>query len=276
VSFIRPRRSPRNLLITDSGINEAYIYAYPSLKRLYTLTGFSEPQGACSDGAGHFWITNTGDSNIVEYSSDGVNLGTLSDPHNYPVGCAYDPRTGNLAVTNVPSTSDSAGSVAIYAKAQGAPSLYGDPSMQRMYFASYAGSTGTLVVDGENSSYSLALVSFANGTFTNITPKEGQSRFPGGVGWSTRLGITYVGNQGSGDVIYVALSGHVRGQTILCATGCSILSFAIFGGTMAATSAGGAAVYLFDYPGGGRPLPKRIINGFSEPIGVAMSDAVTE
>jgi hypothetical protein len=152
------------VLVTDSGTNEASTYAYPSGKFLQTLPGsFSEPQGVCSDGAGHFWIANTGDSNIIEYSADGSMVGTLNDPNNYPVGCAYDPKTGDLAVTNIVTTGDGPGSIGIYAKAKGLPKVYSVADLQRVYFAAYAGSTGTLVVAGETQSYSAGLATFKDG-----------------------------------------------------------------------------------------------------------------
>jgi hypothetical protein len=68
------------LLVSGSSQNDAFILAYPSGKVLHTLTGFSEPQGMCSDGAGHFWIANTVDSNVLEYSTGGTLRSTLVDP----------------------------------------------------------------------------------------------------------------------------------------------------------------------------------------------------
>jgi hypothetical protein len=191
----RNASSDKVLLVTDVGTNEAYIVSYPSGKLLHTLTGFDEPQGTCSDGKGNFWVTSAIDESTIEYSSDGTQLGTLYDDNNFPTGCAYDPKTGNLAVTNIIATNDNPGGVAIYTKGQGKPTLYVDPAMPRIYFAAYVGSAGTLVVDGENTSYSFALASLAKGTFANITVKGATIQYPGGVGWSTRLHAINVGDR---------------------------------------------------------------------------------
>ncbi|HEY3676603.1 MAG TPA: hypothetical protein VGK84_11485, partial [Candidatus Tumulicola sp.] len=61
--------------------------------------------------------------------------------YEYPVGCAYDPKTGDLAVANIITTVDGAGNVAIYSKAKGSPKIYTDGSLQRMYFGAYDGAT---------------------------------------------------------------------------------------------------------------------------------------
>jgi hypothetical protein len=132
------------------------------------------------------------------------------------------------------------------------------------------------VVDGENLSYEFAVASFANGRFTNITPKEDQSWFPGGVAWSNKLNITNVADRGGGDVIHISVSGRLRGETLLPCPSCSIVSIAIFWNTLAATAAGSGVVCLFEYPGRGRPPPRCIITGLSEPFGIAMSYAITE
>jgi hypothetical protein len=99
-SWMAPDATRKNLLyISDVGTNDVYVYESLSLKLAGTLTGFSEPQGECSDAAGNVWITNTNMSQIIEYAHGGTTpIATLSDPYEFPVGCAVDPRSGNLAV----------------------------------------------------------------------------------------------------------------------------------------------------------------------------------
>jgi hypothetical protein len=270
-----PAKSSRKIvmLVSESGTNDVLMLAYPSGKLLKTLTGsFSEPQGICGDGLGHFWITNTGDSNVLEYSIDGTMLSTLLDPDNYPVGCAYDPKTGDLAVTNIVTTSDGPGNVAIYTKAKGSPKIYTGGSLQRVYFGAYDGNTGTLVVDGENSSYSVAIASFADGKFRSITLKGATIEFPGGLAWAAKDHSINVGDQDGGKIYQITLTGKVTGTTTLNSS--DVVSYAIFGGKLLAPGTQGIGVYA--YPAGGNP--KRIIdpNTFSEPIGIAVSSAVTE
>ena len=90
------------LYVSDAGTFEVYAYAFPSLALTGTLTGFNRPQGECSDRAGNVWITNTNSLNLLEYAHGGTNaIADLADPTGYPVGCAVNPATGDLAVTNL-------------------------------------------------------------------------------------------------------------------------------------------------------------------------------
>jgi hypothetical protein len=261
------------LLVSDSGQNDLLMLAYPSGKVLHTLTGFSEPEGMCSDGAGHFWIANTGDSNVLEYSTGGTLLNTLVDPNNYPVGCAYDPKTSDLAVMNIITTADGPGNVAVYTKATGSPKIYAGGPLQRIYSGAYDGSTGTLVVDGENSSSATAIASLTGGKFASITLKGTTIEFPGGLAWAAKNDSMNVEDQHNGTIYQFKVNGKVTGTTTLNSVG-DIVSYAIFGGTLLAPATQGIGVYA--YPAGGNP--KRVIgpNSFSEPVGIAVSSAVTE
>ena len=86
------------------------------------ITGLSGPDGICSDKKGDIWVANNLAADVVEYKHGGTSpKATLSDPNVYPVGCSVDPMTGNLAVTNIFTTSGGQGSVAVYAGAAGRP-----------------------------------------------------------------------------------------------------------------------------------------------------------
>jgi hypothetical protein len=260
------------MLVTDAGSGEAFIVSFETGKVLATLTGLSEPEGACSDGAGHFWVTSTGAASIVEFSTDGTKLGTLTDPSGLPVGCAYDPKTGDLAVTNILSQSYGMGSLEIYSGAKGTPETYSDPSLYEMFYVAYAGSTGTLVLDGLSSSEQVAVASFEGGTFKPISLKHMPIEFPGIVAWSTKLQKMNVGDQDS-DVIYrFGLDGKVTGKFI----GASGSSIAIFGGTLVDDTSD--AIDVYTYPAGSKKPPNRVTSqsGFSQPIGLAVSRAITE
>jgi sugar lactone lactonase YvrE len=263
------KAASKTVLLVGGSENNLYIVAYPSGKPLHTLTGFDEPQGTCSDGNGHFWIANTGNADVIEYSSDGANLGTVSDANNYPVGCAYDPKTGDLAVANIITTSDGPGNVAIYSKAKGSPKIYTAASLQKIYFAAFAGSSGTLVVDGENSSSDVAIASFNGGKFHEITLKGETIEFPGALAWSTKLRSMNIGDQDSSAIYHFDLDGKVTGTTTTEAPG----MYVVFGGTLLSAATDGLEVY--DYPAGGSP--KRLIPLQSFGGGApAVSSAVTE
>jgi hypothetical protein len=259
------------MVVTDSGTNQAEMFAYPSGRLLRTLADFSEPQGACSDGAGHFWITNTGDSNVLEYSTTGTLLRTLGDPNNYPVGCAYDPKTGNLAITNIITTSDGPGSVAMYAKATGTPKLYATSLLERVYFASFAGSTGTLAILGENASYQPALAALTSGKFTLIVLKGVSLEYPSVLAWSAKTHSMNLGDQDSPTVYRFELNGKVTGTTKIDCAGCDIIAYAIFGGTPLTTGSlstvNGRGLESFKHPAGGPPKKSIPEKAIFEPIG---------
>jgi hypothetical protein len=117
----------RELWVSDFGTYDVYIYALPHMALKGTLTGFNGPQGMCSDNLGHVWITNTYSFQVLEYAHNGSLVNTLSDPNGWPVSCAWDRKTGNLAVTNIVdfsgghSGSQVQGTVEIYPGATGTP-----------------------------------------------------------------------------------------------------------------------------------------------------------
>jgi hypothetical protein len=263
------------LLATDYRTGDAYLFSYPSGKLLQTISGLETPEGACSDGAGHFWVT-AGILGVHEYSDTGEQLGTLED-HGSPVGCAFDPKTGNLAVINIIDSAVGPGFVAIFPKAQGTPQIYADGNIPRPYFAAYAGNTGTLVLDGEASTThsSFAFASFKNGSFHQITLKGASIGFPGEVSWSSKLQTMTIGDQDAPVIYQVALSGRVTGKTLLrCSPECGdIVEAALFGQSLTVLQPNG--IDTFAFPRGG--MPKKVTSfSFESPIGIAISNEITE
>jgi hypothetical protein len=102
-----------------------YLISYPQGLLVNTITDIDEPQGACSDKNGNVFITAYRTENVLEYTHGGTSpIANLGDYGYYPLGCAVDPTTGNLAVANQQSFNESGGNVAIYANAQGKPTFY--------------------------------------------------------------------------------------------------------------------------------------------------------
>src|SRR5581483_1540828 len=99
------------LLFVATGDN-VYLLSYPSGKLVSSLEipGYN----ICSDNDGNVFVPTTG-YQIAEYSHYGELIQKLQDG-DVPLGCAVDPTTGNLAVTNEGS---GAGEVAIYSNAKG-------------------------------------------------------------------------------------------------------------------------------------------------------------
>jgi hypothetical protein len=143
-----PEKHRSLLFVSDVGTDDVYMYTLPGLALKGTLTGFNMPEGECSDNDGNVWVTNSafGTQQIVKISHSGTILNILSDPSGEPVGCAVDPTTGNLAVTNLADLSGG-GELLIYPNASGTPTAYTNPAQFSYYFAGYD-SSGNLFEDG--------------------------------------------------------------------------------------------------------------------------------
>jgi hypothetical protein len=272
-----PDLAKRDLLyLSDDGDDNVYVYSFPDAKLQGTLTGLSVPAGECVDRAGDVWIVEEGTDDVVEYAHGGsVPIATLTDPNNAPEGCSVDPTTGNLAVANAQTLSAGAGSVGVYAHAQGTPTLYTDSQMQFVLFVTYD-DKGNLYADGVDSSlaYRLAELRKRAGALTPIAFNKGIVQ-PTNIQWDG----TYlaVGDGGGGvgtgtPVIYhvkVAHSaGKVVGETPLTGT-TGIFQFFIQGNTFIGPNLGNEDDMFWKYPAGGTPT--KAIGGFSDPFGSAVS-----
>jgi hypothetical protein len=262
--------SPKaQLYISDSGTNEVETFAWPKPKTGAALSGsFSEPQGMCADRSGDVFITNTGDSNVLEYNN-GKLTNTLLDRGQYPVGCSFNTLNGDLAVSNIISTNDGAGSISIYKKAKGPAQDIPVAGLPRDYFLTYDGSSD-LFVDGETSSYGFGLAEMkaGSGKFKPICPKLGSLiDFPGGIAWngkhlviSTGMSIERIRN------CKLGIAPIIGGLS-------DIVSFTIVGNRLVAPDAGSATVEIYSYPKGAL---LQTLTGFSEPIGAAVAQDVKD
>ena len=270
-SWISPDAKGKSLLyISDYGSNDVYVYSYPKGTLVGTLTGFSGPQGLCSDAKGNVFVDNTNTSQVIEYAHGGTTpIATLSDPGQYNVGCSVNMTSGDLAVTNIISTTSGPGSLSIYAKAKGNPKVYSDPNAARMYFDAYDGNT--LYVDGSTSGGTFYFAAFAKNKFTDLTVKGATINFPGGVFFDKVLTVgDQSGSNGTSIVYSVKVKGKtatVTGTTTTTATDC--VQYTIDGKTLICPDAGQASVEFYKFPAGGSPT--KTISGLSEPIGSAVS-----
>jgi hypothetical protein len=263
------------LYISDSGTNGVETFDWPKPTTGSALSGtFSEPQGECADQSGDVFITNTGNSNILEYTS-GKLSNTLADPHQYPVGCSSDTLNGDLAVVDIVTTANGAGNIAIYKNAKGTPKIYSGGALASGYSVQYDGS-GNLFADGETSGSGITLLEMPAGSkkFKTVCAHGfsggGTIEFPGSLAWDGRYLV--IGNQDGGTVSRVSVKGcKIVGTTDL--TGSSdIVGFTIVGNRLIGPDAGNANVEIYDYPKGGNPV--QILTGFSEPIGAAVSQTL--
>ncbi|MGA8100053.1 MAG: hypothetical protein WB810_15465 [Candidatus Cybelea sp.] len=190
-SWVSPdikKREPRILFVSDSGTDDVYMYTLPGMKLKGTLSGFSEPQGMCSDTKGNVFVDNTGTTQVLEISRTGSIVNTFTDSVGYPVGCAIDPATGNLAVANIFGFYG-AGQVVIWpgANPSSTPTTISNPSQYFYYFDGY-GPGSSLWVSGRDS-YGTYMVSGCGSSSCSTIPLSGGTiYFPGSVQWDGTRG----------------------------------------------------------------------------------------
>ena len=151
--WMRPDAKSMDLLYVSDN-DKLLVFSYPK-GRLVGEIGVASGDftGLCSDSAGDVFVTSLGSSfqgYVLEYAHGGTEpIATLNDPGR-PNGCAIDPTTGSVAVTNE-SADDPPydhGDVVIFPNGHGPPAAYFDSSVGYFSFCSYD-ATGDLFADGD-------------------------------------------------------------------------------------------------------------------------------
>ncbi|HEY2476267.1 MAG TPA: hypothetical protein VGI19_15880 [Candidatus Cybelea sp.] len=158
-SWMSPAAKRGDLLYVATGDN-VYVLSYPVGKVVGGLgvTG----NNLCSDKHGNVFVPTNG-YQILEYAHGGMTpIQTLASG-DIPLGCAVDPVTGNLAVTQEAS---GAGEVAIFRHAKGQATWYRDPDISTFGLCGYD-DRGDLFVDGAGSGNVLAELPKGGSTFAN-------------------------------------------------------------------------------------------------------------
>jgi hypothetical protein len=259
----------RLIYVSDSGSNTVYFYTYPGGKlEGSTDEGISEPQGVCSEQNGDVWVANTGTSQLLKYAHGSImSSGSLTTSGEYPVGCSVD-KKGNVAVSDIISTSDTEGNVEIFKGGKGSATSVTCPNLYRYYFLAYD-SKGNIFVDGEDSSYAFAFCEIPSGSTSgeaialNVNPE-----FPGEVQWDGKY--VAIADQDTGTIdrfLIRGTRGTEKGTLVLDdATGWfSLVS------RHRALSFVSQGLGLFKYPAGGSAIKTVPIGGLSEPVGFALS-----
>ena len=275
-SWMAPEAKSIDLLyVSDLNTGDVDVYSYPAAKPEGKLKGFSAPHGECVDAAGDVFITSGNAGEILEYAHGGTKpINTLSDPGYFPKACSVDPKTGDLAVMNLPQTALS-GDVAIYKHASGKPKSYTSSNLFFYYFDGYD-SNGNLFVDGtamDGRTFGLAVLVAGGKKFTPVSVNH-EFVFPGGVQW---VGQTLVvGDQvsltGPSTIYKFSVKGNTASETgsIPLTNSCDVLQFWIVQNRMVAANTCLPTVMYFKYPAGGKAT--RVIgHTLSEPIGVTVS-----
>jgi hypothetical protein len=280
-SWMSPTAKASDLVyVADQDSDDVYVYSWPKGQLVGTLTGFTAPSNLCSDAKGDLYVPNYLSQNILEYAHGGTSpIETLGAPGEYPYGCAVDPKTGDLAVTNFSNASNGAGNLLIYKKAKGTPKAYADSSLFYWYNCGYDNKSN-LFVDGNGSGSSNVFAELPSGrkTLTNITINADIAA-GGGIQWNGQY-ITFGNANGPGVIYEVQVSGSqgtVEGSTTLANTS-NVFQYWIQGTRVAATNTisfgptPDGNFGIWNYPAGGKAT--KTIEGLEKPDGVTVSLSV--
>jgi hypothetical protein len=258
------------LFVSDAGTGDVYLFEVPSLKLFTILTGFTTPQGECSDNKGDVWVTDPGAETIDQLTYAGRVQNRLSDTSGYPDGCAWDPTNGNLAVMNLFSGSDP-GAVLIYHHASGIPNKYTNPKQFFYDFGGYDGE-GNLFFDGSDTQgkFMLSELHADAASAKTIAITGGKIYDPGMVQWEGGSSYLNVGDQKCGNetisCLYqltvsgktatienqIHLRNYVGGQ--VCDMVQGVIAFGeLFGSDNDYCGSLPSTTYSWHYPAGGSP-----------------------
>jgi hypothetical protein len=272
-SWMLPEAKTKNLIYVVDGGTDVDVLTFPGYKLVGTLTGFSESTGVCSDTHGNVWIANAGTESLIEYAHGGTTpIATLDDPNQYPISCAFDPKSGDLAVSNLSVAPSLPDNIGIYARESGPPVLYPDPKLNPILYLSY-GPGSRLFFDGTIGTGKFAMARFVEGTFTRIRIRGAKiTSGIGGVQYADGMLTTTAHGYGQTALIYqMSDSGTITGTTqLLGAYSCQ--GYLIWKNVVICPSSYNNLL-VYRYPQGGNYTQKVAVHFY--PIQAAMSTAVT-
>lgn len=248
------------LLYVSAYPNDVFVYAYPRPKLVGELRFSQQVAGLCSDDDGDVWVPlfdgATSSAKIVKFKH-GMRrrTSTLTDP-GFPTGCAVDPVTGNLAVSNFcvdyrGTSCVSGGDLEIYSRGSGSGTQYVDPAMANYGFCAYDDS-GDLFVDGTgpSSSFVLAELPRAQAHFSNLRIAQSFD-LPAGLQWHGKhLAIS------NASTIYqysIRHSSATEVSTTPLDDTTEAVQFAVQGNDAVVPGAQSNNVAFYRYPRGGTP-----------------------
>jgi hypothetical protein len=276
------------VFVSDPGSAQVFIYTLPRLRLIEIATGFTQPQGECSDAKGDVWVTDGAAKTIYELEHSGKIVHQLSDTKGAPIGCAWDTKTGNLAVTNFLGTDSQGGVVLVYHHASGVPNLYYNPQQFNYEFTGYD-DTGNLFFDGLSRGGKFMLSELpANSTRAKtVKVYGGKVSTPGMVEWDASANDLVVGDQNCGQAaascVYrmtitkngATISGQTKLDNAVGGEVCDMIQGvlwkkSIVGSDFDFCGSGSSATYVWPYPQGGKPQSTNAHNVL-QPFGAAIS-----
>jgi hypothetical protein len=276
-SWMKAAKGTELLYVSDIVAEDVDVFSYPDGKQVGTLTGFNEPNGLCADKKGDVFVSDTFNDRVVEYAHGGTQpIATLSTGKGTPLGCAIDPKTGDLATSNYARLQN--GSISIFKKARGTPTTY--TGLFVTFFCTYDGS-GNLFIDGFAGAGVPELGEVAVGStkmaIVNQTAKIG---WPGGISWDGQYLV--VGDQYASKFVpsrppnalyqLTITNGTANLSNMITLGGAEeVVQFWLDGATVIGPDAIAENVPYYAYPAGGNPTNILQADAFYEPVGAALS-----
>lgn len=275
-SWISPaaKTSKQLLYVVDSASAQVSVVSLPQGKLVGTLDGFSAPYGACADDAGDVFIVDARASQIWEYAHGAKSPKAILQDSGYePIACSVDPKTGDLAVTNIFGSTIASGNIIVFAKARGKPTMYRDPSIENFDYCDYDGN-GNLYAGGQSSADESLFAYLPKGqkTLKSLT-LNGPVNSTSPLRWDGQDLAVLDGSPGS--IIYrFEINGGTGTEVgLLKLRGTSdVADFWIQDGTLYAPLYNKSTVATYAYPRGGGILDSYL--GFGGPTAAVVSNAL--
>lgn len=244
-----------DLLYVDVG-GGIDVFTYPQGKAVGEITGEDlDSDGICSDKNGNVYVPIFEQYKILEFAHGGTTPIATLDMRGYefPMTCALDPLTGNLAVTL------DNGGVGIFEDAKYPPAYYFKYGVYITWYCTYDGS-GNLFAGGYNASdgFTLTELPYGSATLRSIdVPAEIAPRL--GMQWDGNyLAIEAEQDLHSALLLRVSVSGStatVVGKTRLKGAPNTIgTEFWLADGEVVQPYDGNASVGFWKYPAGGKAV----------------------
>jgi hypothetical protein len=269
-AFIPMKKGSGSVYVADSGVDAVYGYASTGGSPTYTVSGLSEPQGMASDKKDIF-VANTGTSQVFEYAPPSTTPAlSISDPGEYPVGVAVNKKGTAIWVTNIISTSDTAGNLLEYNGSGTLVQTITCSNLEKYYFVAVDGD-GNVAVDGSNLSDGSPAVDYIPAGSTTCNTTTIPIEFPGGLMFDKK-GNLGVDDQDADTITTYAPPTYSTKVASASLSGISDpVTFAFNKGSKDAwtANAGSASATEFKFPAGGSAITT-ITTDLAEPIGIAV------
>ncbi len=215
------------LYVSDWDTNDVFVYNFATHAAVGQLTGLRRPSGQCVDASHNVWITELQGLDVVEYAHGGKAPIKRLKTGGYPIGCAIDAATGDLAVANL-YTKNGPGSLQIWKNAAGTPATFTSSTLHDLWPPAYD-DKGDVFVEGQfvsGAGYGVSELPRGGKTLRSESLKGATIHFAGAALWDgAHIGLTDQ-SSASGDttVVYrtdfVGAVGSVVGRTHLLDPSC--------------------------------------------------------